>query len=73
MTNAIPASHSSDVPPAHHLLALMFGTVQTQLVRVAAQLRIADHLKDGPQPIVALVTATGIPPISLSARAAGTG
>lgn len=59
MTNAMPGSHSLDVPPAHHLLAMMFGNVQTQLIRVAAQLRIADLLKDGPQPIAALAEATG--------------
>src|SRR2546425_6632097 len=59
MMNAMPAPHSPDVPPAHHLLAMMFGTVQTHLIRVAAQLRIADLLKDGPQPITALAEATG--------------
>lgn len=59
MTNAMPAPHSPDVPPAHHLLAMMFGNVQTQLIRVAAQLRIADLLKDGPKPIAALAEATG--------------
>lgn len=59
MTNAMPASHSPDVPPAYHLLSMMFGTVQTQLIRVAAQLRIADLLKDGPKPIAELAEATG--------------
>jgi len=42
MTNAMPASSAHDVSRAHHLLALMFGHVQTHLIRVAAQLRIAD-------------------------------
>jgi len=66
MTTTLPTSQSPDVSPAHHLLAMMFGTVQAQLVRVAAQLRIADHLKDGPQPIAALAAATGIPPLALA-------
>lgn len=59
MMNAMPAPHSPDGPPAHSLLSLMFGTVQTHLIRVAAQLRIADLLKDGPQSIAALAEATG--------------
>jgi predicted transcriptional regulator len=61
MTKTLPPSQSPDVSAAHHLLAMMFGTVQAQLIRVAAQLRIADLLKDGPQPITALAEATGIP------------
>lgn len=59
MTNALPASYSPDVPPAHHLLAMMFGTVQTHLIRVAAQLRLADLLKDGHKSIAELAEATG--------------
>jgi hypothetical protein len=58
MTNILSVSHSPDIPPAHHLLAMMFGTVQTQLIRVAAQLRIADLLKDGPKSIATLAEAT---------------
>ena len=49
MTNAMPASPAPDVSRAHHLLALMFGHVQAHLMRVAAQLRIADLLQDGPR------------------------
>lgn len=59
MMNTVPASHSPDVPTVHHLLAMMFGTVQTHLIRVAAQLRIADLLKDGPKSIAELAEATG--------------
>lgn len=66
MTKTLPTAQSSDVSPAHRLLAMMFGTVQTQLVRVAAQLRIADHLKDGSRPLVALAEETGIPPLALA-------
>lgn len=61
MTNAFPTFSSPEVSPAHRLLAMMFGTVQAQLVRVAAQLRIADLLKDGPQSLTTLAEATGIP------------
>ena len=61
MTKTLPTSQSPEVPPAHLLLAMMFGTVQAQLVRVAAQLRIADLLKEGPQPMAGLAEATGIP------------
>ena len=58
MTNAIPVSPAPNVSPAHHLLALMFGHIQTRLIRVAAQLRIADLLQDGPQPLAVLAEAT---------------
>ena len=58
MTNAMPASLAPDVPPAHQLLAMMFGHVQTHVIRVAAQLRLADLLQDGPKPIAALAAAT---------------
>lgn len=59
MTDAMPTSPVSDVPPAHHLLAMMFGHVQTHLLRVAAQLRLADLLQGGPKPLAALAEATG--------------
>src|SRR5262245_10033136 len=59
MTNTLPTSPFPEVPPAQHLLALMFGTVQAHLIRVAAQLRIADLLQDGPQSIAMLAEATG--------------
>jgi DNA-binding IclR family transcriptional regulator len=58
MTNAMPASPAPNVSPAHHLLALMFGYVQTHLLRVAARLWIADLLQDGPQPLAVLAEAT---------------
>ena len=58
MTNAMPASPATDVSPAHHLLALMFDHIQTHLIRVAAQLRIADLLQDGPQPLAVRAEAT---------------
>ena len=59
MTNTLPAPHSPAVSPTHDLLSMLFGMVQTQLLRVAAQLQIADLLKDGPQPLATLAQATG--------------
>jgi DNA-binding IclR family transcriptional regulator len=35
----------------------MFGHIQTRLIRVAAQLRIADLLQDAPQPLAVLAEA----------------
>ena len=58
MTNAMPASLAPDVSRAHHLLALIFGHVQTHLMRVAARLRLADLLQDGTQPLAVLAEAT---------------
>jgi hypothetical protein len=58
MTNAMPASLAPDVSHAHHLLALIFGHVQTHLMRGAARLRLADLLQDGPQPLAVLAEAT---------------
>jgi len=58
MTNAMPASLAPDVSRAHHLLALIFGHVQTHLMGVAARLRLADLLQDGPQPLAVLAEAT---------------
>lgn len=66
MTKTLSPSQSPESSPIHQLLAMMFGTVQAQLVRVAAQLRIADLLKDGPQSIATLAETTKIPSSSLA-------
>jgi hypothetical protein len=66
MTNAMPASPAPDVPPTHQLLAMMFGHVQTHVIRVAAQLRIADLLRDGPKPLAALAESTGTDAVALA-------
>ncbi len=58
MTNAMPASLAPDVSRAYRLLALIFGHVQTHLMRVVARLRFADLLQDGPQPLAVLTEAT---------------
>jgi len=59
MTNLIPARLQSEVAPLHQLLAMMLGVAQTQLIRVAAEIGLADLVKDGPQSIDALAAATG--------------
>lgn len=66
MTKTLSPSQSPEGSPMHQLLAMMLGTVQAQLVRAAAQLRIADLLKDGPQSIATLAEATQIPATSLA-------
>src|SRR5207245_5448193 len=50
-------------PPV--LLQMATGYWVSQAIYVAAKLGIADLLKDGPQPCVALATATGVDAFSL--------
>ena len=52
--------------PAQQLLTMTLGIVQTQLLNVAAQLKLADRLKDGPQSAVELAEATGMAPAALT-------
>ena len=59
MTNTIPGQLPTDAPPARALLAMIFGAVQTQLLSVAAQLKIPDLLKESPKSVKALAEATG--------------
>jgi hypothetical protein len=58
MTNAMPVSLAPDVSRAHHLLALIFGHVQTHLIHVVARLRLADLLQEGPRSLAVLAEAT---------------
>src|SRR5262249_23216226 len=55
-----------DVSPAQKLLTMALGIVQTQLLNVAAQLKLADRLKDGPRSTAELAEATGMDPPTLS-------
>jgi hypothetical protein len=49
---------------AQHLLVMIMGVAQTSVLCTAAQLGLADHLKDGPKTVAALAEATGtLPPI----------
>jgi hypothetical protein len=46
-------------PPENQLLAMMLGVAGTQLVGLAAELGLADLLKDGPEQVETLARATG--------------
>lgn len=51
--------------PARTLLLMLKGHVVVQAIRAAAQLRLADLVKDGPQTIAELAEATMVPARSL--------
>jgi hypothetical protein len=57
--NAAPISLDPETPQADSLLAMMLGAAQTQLIRLMAQLGIADLLKEGPQSAENIANATG--------------
>jgi hypothetical protein len=59
MADTTPDRPAAAGPPENRLLAMMLGVAGTQLIGLAAQLGIADLLRDGPQPIGALAEATG--------------
>lgn len=57
------AVHSDDgLTPAQKLLTMTLGIVQTQLLNIAAQLNLADRLKDGPKSAMELAEVTGMDP-----------
>lgn len=58
MTESIQTQQSTDIAPAHQLLPMMLGVAQAQLLRVAAELGIADLLKDGPKLLEELAEVT---------------
>ncbi|MFE0463145.1 methyltransferase [Kitasatospora sp. NPDC058965] len=60
------AAPAGDEDPAETLLRLMTGAWATQAIGVAAELRLADHLADGPAELPALAAATGTDPASLA-------
>src|SRR5262245_51959996 len=62
MTNVASFCDSS---PARKLLTMSLGIVQTQLLNTAAQLNLADHLKNGPQSTAALAEAANVDPSAL--------
>lgn len=53
---------NDDASPAQKLLTMTLGIVQTQLLNVAAQLNLADRLKDGPKSAAELAKATDMDP-----------
>ncbi|HXV84939.1 MAG TPA: methyltransferase, partial [Candidatus Binatia bacterium] len=58
MTDPTQTQQSTDISPAHQLLPMMLGVAQTQLLRVAAQLGIADLLKGEPKSLEELAEVT---------------
>ena len=65
MTSLIAPHPCPRIPPLHCLLVMMLGVAQTQLLRVAAEIGIADLVKDGHQSIDTLAAATGTDALAL--------
>jgi hypothetical protein len=66
MTNDISTQSPTDSSLAQHLLVMVLGVAQTSVLCTAAQLGLADHLKDGPKSVAALAEATGTHPPTLT-------
>ena len=59
MTNDPVTQSPRDSSLALHLLSMALGVAQTAVLCTAAQLGLADHVKDGPRSVAALAEATG--------------
>jgi hypothetical protein len=66
MANDISTQSPADSALAQHLLVVALGVAQTSVLCTAAQLGLADHLKDGPKSVAALAEATGTHPPTLT-------
>jgi hypothetical protein len=66
MRNSMLAHSGTDPASLNNLLSMMLGVAQTQLIRVAAEVGLADLVKDGPQSIDTLAVATGIDALALA-------
>ena len=66
MTNDLVTQSPTDSSLAQHLLSMALGVAQTSVLCTAAQLGLADHLKDGPKSVAALAEATGTHPPTLT-------
>jgi hypothetical protein len=66
MTHDRVTPSPTDSSLAQHLLVMAFGVAQTSVLCTAAQLGLADHLKDGPKSVAALAEATGTHPPTLA-------
>ncbi|MEV5708039.1 methyltransferase [Actinoallomurus sp. NPDC052274] len=53
------------LPPRHRLMMLTMGRVIAQVIWVLTDLRVADHLADGPKPVTELARLTGADPLAL--------
>ena len=58
MTNDILTQPPADSSLAQHLLVMTLGVAQTHVLCVAAQLGLADRVKDGPKSVEELAEAT---------------
>jgi hypothetical protein len=59
------ANNPHQAPPSAQLLDMIFGFALSRSIAVAAQLRVADQLKDGPKSADELAQAIGAHPLSL--------
>ena len=59
MTNDLVTQSPTDSSLAQHLLSMALGVAQTSVLCTAAQLGLADQVKDGPKSVAALAEATG--------------
>ena len=59
MTNDPVTQSPGDSSLALHLLSMALGVAQTAVLCTAAQLGLADYVKDGPKSVAALAEATG--------------
>ena len=59
MTNDPVTQSPGDSSLALHLLSMALGVAQTAVLCTAAQLGLADYVKDGPKSVAALADATG--------------
>jgi len=66
MTNDTLTQSPAESSLAQHLLSMVLGVAQTAVLCTAAQLGLADHLKDGPKSVSALAEATGAHPPTLA-------
>ena len=66
MTNALSSQLPAESSLAQHLLVMIMGVAQTAVLGTAAQLGLADHVKDGPASVAALAAATGTHPPTLA-------
>jgi SAM-dependent methyltransferase len=51
--------HSTDAPPAMQMMEMLYGSLATQMISVAAEFGIADLLAGGPRPVEELAAETG--------------
>jgi hypothetical protein len=66
MTNDPLTQSPGDSSLALHLLSMALGVAQTAVLCTAAQLGLADYMKDGPKSVAALAEATGTHPPTLT-------